>query len=115
MTKETEMEGKSMRVIVAIDGSEPAGLAVDLVAEVAWPAGTEILMTEAVESEAGLFGGPWPALAMVQCDRIEAQVRDQAQWTVDVASVLRRSQVKECPSRHANGATRPSRWSLSLV
>ena len=48
-----------MRVLVAIDGSERAGVAVDLVADVAWPAGTEILVAEAVESGAGLFGGPW--------------------------------------------------------
>ena len=29
-----------MRVLVAIDGSEPASLAVELVAEAAWPAGS---------------------------------------------------------------------------
>ena len=56
---ETGMEGGSMRVLVAIDGSEPAGLAVELVADAAWPAGTEILVAEAVESGAALFGGPW--------------------------------------------------------
>ena len=67
-----------MRVLVAIDGSEPAGLAVDLVADAAWPAGTEILVAEAVESGAGLFGGPWPALAMVQADTLEAELRAEA-------------------------------------
>jgi nucleotide-binding universal stress UspA family protein len=87
MTKETEMEGKSMRVIVAIDGSEPAGMAVDLVANIAWPAGTEILMTEAIETGPALFGGPWPAVAMIQSDRIEAEIRDQAQRTVHEAKV----------------------------
>ena len=35
-----------MRVLVAIDGS---GLAVDFVADAAWPAGTEILVAEAIE------------------------------------------------------------------
>ena len=64
-----------MRVLVAIDGSEQAGVAVDLVANVAWPAGTEILVAEAVESGAGLFGGPWPAPAMVQADTLEAELR----------------------------------------
>ena len=64
-----------MRVLVAIDGSEPAGIAVDLVAEAAWPAGTEILVAEAVESGAGLFGGPWPEIAMVQADTLEAELR----------------------------------------
>ena len=72
-----------MRVLVAIDGSEPAGIAVDLVAEAAWSAGTEILVAEAVESGAGLFGGPWPALAMVQADSLEAKLRAEAKRTVE--------------------------------
>jgi nucleotide-binding universal stress UspA family protein len=74
-----------MRVLVAIDGSGPAGLGVDLVADVAWPAGTEILVAEAVETGAGLFGGPWPALAMVQADRIEAEIQAAADRTVHQA------------------------------
>jgi nucleotide-binding universal stress UspA family protein len=74
-----------MRILVAIDGSEAAGLAVDLVAEVAWPAGTELLVAQAVETGAGLFGGPWPALAMVQTERIEAEVRAEAHRTVHEA------------------------------
>ena len=74
-----------MRVLVAIDGSDPAGVAVDLVADVAWPAATEILVAEAVESGAALFGGPWPALAMVQADRLEAEIRSQADRAVEEA------------------------------
>jgi nucleotide-binding universal stress UspA family protein len=85
MTPETNREGKTMRVLVAIDGSVPAGLAVDLVADVAWPAGSEILVAEAVESGAGLFGGPWPALAVIQADRIEDEIRAVAQRTVEEA------------------------------
>ena len=76
------MDSGSMRVLVAIDGSEPAALGVDLVANVAWPGGTEILVAEAVETGAGLFGGPWPALANVQADRIEAEIRAEAERTV---------------------------------
>lgn len=72
-----------MRVLVAVDGSDPAGVAVDLVADVAWPAGTGILVAEAVESGAGLFGGPWPAIAMVQADSLEAEIRAQANRAVD--------------------------------
>lgn len=74
-----------MRVLVAIDGSVPSALAVDLVANVAWPAGTEILVAEAVESGAGLFGGPWPALAMVQADSLEAEIRAEADRNVHEA------------------------------
>jgi nucleotide-binding universal stress UspA family protein len=79
------MNNRGMRVLVAVDGSEPAGLAVDLVAGVAWPEGSEILVAQAVEMGAFLFGGPWPALAVVQTDRIEAEIRDQAQRTVHEA------------------------------
>jgi nucleotide-binding universal stress UspA family protein len=79
------MDNSPMNVLLAIDGSEAAGLAVDLVADVSWPAGTDILVAEAIETGAGLFGGPWPALAMVQTDRIEAEIRDQAHQTVHEA------------------------------
>ena len=41
-------------VLLAIDGSEPANLGVDLVAEIDWPAGTEIVVAEAVETGAGI-------------------------------------------------------------
>jgi nucleotide-binding universal stress UspA family protein len=76
------MDERALRVLVAIDGSEPAGLAVDFVADVAWPPGTDILVAQAVETGAGLFGGPWPALAMIETDRIEADIRAEAQRTV---------------------------------
>jgi nucleotide-binding universal stress UspA family protein len=79
------MNNGGMRVLVAVDGSELAGLAVDLVADLAWPKGSEILVAQAVETGAGLFGGPWPALAMVQTDRIEAEIRDLAKRTVHEA------------------------------
>jgi len=62
MTTEKVTRGESMRVLVAIDGSVPARLAVDLVSDISWPAGTEILVAEAVETGAGLFGGPWAAM-----------------------------------------------------
>jgi nucleotide-binding universal stress UspA family protein len=76
--EEMDVENSRMRVLLAIDGSEPAGVAVDLVANVAWPPGSAILVAQAVETGAGLFGGPWPALAMVQTDRIEAEIRAEA-------------------------------------
>lgn len=79
------MDSRSMRVLVAIDGSEPATLGVDLVANVVWPAGTEILVAEAVETGAGLFGGPWPTLALLQEDQIEAAIRGEAERTLDQA------------------------------
>lgn len=86
MTKtEEDMKGDTMRVLVAIDGSVPAGLAVDLLSDVAWPAGSEILVAESVETGAGLFGGPWPALALAQADRLEEEIRTEAERIVDEA------------------------------
>jgi nucleotide-binding universal stress UspA family protein len=78
-------EGKTMRVLVAIDGSAPAGLAVELATNIGWPAGSEILVAEAIESETALFGGPLPALAVDHADRIEGEMRAAAQRTVDEA------------------------------
>ena len=74
-----ETGGTPMRVLVATDGSEAAGVAIDLVAHVAWPTGTEILVVDVVESGAALFGGPWPALAIVEADRIETDIRAEAE------------------------------------
>jgi nucleotide-binding universal stress UspA family protein len=75
----------AMRLLVAIDGSGHASTALDLVAGITWPDGTEILVAEAVESGGGLFGGPMPAIAMLQSDDLEGEVRALAQETVDRA------------------------------
>ena len=74
-----------MRILVAIDGSDSASLAVDLVADVAWPGGTTIRVVEAIETGAALFGGPWPTLALVQADELEARLRLGANATVQEA------------------------------
>lgn len=67
-----------MRVLVAIDGSAAASVAVDLVCGITWPSGTEIVVAEAVQSDEGLYGGPWPALAMLEVSRLEAEIRSTA-------------------------------------
>jgi nucleotide-binding universal stress UspA family protein len=77
-----------MRVLLAIDGSAPASIAVDLVGRIDWPAGTEIVVAEAGESGEGLYGGPWPSLAMVEAGRLEAEVLAKAE--VDVREVCGR-------------------------
>lgn len=74
-----------MRALVATDGSPSAGTAVDLVADIEWPAGTTIRVVEAIEAGAALFGGPWPAVAMVQADALEAELRHAARETVEKA------------------------------
>ena len=75
----------ALRVLVAIDGSAGASVALDVVAGMAWPEGTEILVVESVESGGGLFGGPMPAIAMLQSDDLEEVVRALARETVDRA------------------------------
>jgi nucleotide-binding universal stress UspA family protein len=80
------MMSSAMRVLVAIDGSVPAAQAVDLVAAVGWPAGTTIRVVEAVETGAELFGDPWPALALIQSEELEAQLRLEADTTVREAA-----------------------------
>ena len=74
-----------MRVLMATDGSPSAGIAADLVAGIAWPEGSTVRVVEAIETGAGLFGGPWPAVAFVQADALEAELRQTAQGVVDQA------------------------------
>lgn len=85
-TEEAEEERSTMRVLVAVDGSAFAGLGVDLVADAAWPPGTHVVVAQAVETGVGLFGGPAPAVAMIQTDRIEAAIKAEARRTVHEAA-----------------------------
>lgn len=71
-----------MHVLVAIDGSEPAGTAVDLVTNIAWPDQTTIRVVEAVETGTDLFGGSWPDFEVIDIATIEADVRAQAERNV---------------------------------
>lgn len=73
------------RVLVAIDGSAPSDAAVDLVAALDWPAGTAIRVVEAIDIGPGLFGGPWPALALTQSDELEISLLTEARREVDDA------------------------------
>lgn len=74
-----------MRVLVATDGSPSAGLAVDLVAGISWPEGSSVRVVDAIDTGVAVFGGPWPAVAFVQADRIEAELRQAASNTVEEA------------------------------
>jgi nucleotide-binding universal stress UspA family protein len=75
-----------MRILVAIDGSESASMAVELVSNLDWPEGTTIQLVEAVESGVELFGGPWPAVGLIDADRLEADLREQAERTLAEAA-----------------------------
>jgi nucleotide-binding universal stress UspA family protein len=75
-----------MRLLLAIDGSAPSARAVDLVCGVPWPDGTEIVVAQAVEAGEGLYGGLWPAVAMVELGKLEAEVRSAADQDVAEAA-----------------------------
>jgi nucleotide-binding universal stress UspA family protein len=75
-----------MRVLLAIDGSPAASCAVELVSCIHWPAGTAIVVAEAIQSGEGLYGGPWPALAMLEAGRLEAEIHSTAEQDVTYAA-----------------------------
>jgi nucleotide-binding universal stress UspA family protein len=76
------MEGDAMRVLIAIDGSDNAATALDLVAGIAWPEGSVVRVVEAVDPGASSLGGPWPTFALLDADRVEADIRAFAERNV---------------------------------
>ena len=89
MTEPRSAGGGPMRVLLAVDGSEPSGLAVDLVADATWPDGTGIDVLQVVDLASLVYGGPWPAVPAIAPDRIEADFREEAARTVrDTAARL---------------------------
>lgn len=84
-----------MQILVAIDGSEAAGLAVDLVGNIAWPAGTQILVVKAFATAAAHFDGPWPGIDPIKADQIDEAIRVEVERTVrDARDRLARPGVK---------------------
>jgi nucleotide-binding universal stress UspA family protein len=75
-----------MRVLVAIDGSECAGVAIDLVGGLHWPTGTVIRVVETVPSGAAVFGGPWPPIAPIDTSSIDRGIREQATRDLQAAA-----------------------------
>ena len=67
-----------MRVLVASDGSKCAGVAVELVAALEWPADTVIEVVQAVPSGTAVFGGPWPPMSSLDTSTIDRSIREQA-------------------------------------
>ena len=75
-----------MRVLVAIDGSECAGVAIDLVSGLSWPMGTVIRVVEVVPSGSAVFGGPWPPVAPLDTSAIDRSIREQATRDLQAAA-----------------------------
>lgn len=75
-----------MRVLVATDGSECAGVAIDLVAGLGWPEDTVVHAVEVVPSGVAVFGGPWPPMAPVDTSAIDVDLREQAGRNLQAAA-----------------------------
>lgn len=70
-----------MRVLLAIDGSQSADRARDLVAALPWPRDSHIRIVAVLEQRAQLYGAPWIAVTPTDADQLE----EQAIYTVDTA------------------------------
>jgi nucleotide-binding universal stress UspA family protein len=75
-----------MRVLVASDGSPTASGAIDLVDGIDWPPGTTIRALYVTPTRSAVFGGPWPAAALVQADDLEAQLRRYGERVIHAAA-----------------------------
>jgi nucleotide-binding universal stress UspA family protein len=74
-----------MRILLALDGSEPAGRARDLVDGIQWPAGTVIHVTAALERGGDLVGMPGSAGGQRDPRAIETSTVRRLQDTIDGA------------------------------
>lgn len=74
-----------MRILVAVDGSAPAAIGVDLVAGLKLPEGSAVRVVEAVESGVWLLGGPWVTLPPDQAQELEEEILREAEKTVEEA------------------------------
>jgi len=73
------MERNAMRVLVGIDGSAAADVAVGLVSRIAWPPETEVVVVEAFEPSSGLLSAPWAELALIEAEGLEDQIKAEAE------------------------------------
>jgi len=64
-----------VHIVLALDGSEPATRARDLVAGIAWPPGTTIRVVAALEPGAELAALPWPGIDTGNLETLEQAAR----------------------------------------
>ena len=102
-----------MRILVATDGSESAGIAIDLVAAVAWPAGSTIHAVQAVPAGPLVFGGPWPPMLPGDTALVDEEIREHAEQNLAEARV--RLAASGCPVETSSAAGRAADVILSLA
>ena len=74
-----------LRILVGIDGSPAADVAVELVATRTWPEGSHVVIAEAIEIPEVISAVPGTPLAFVDVADIESEIRAQAGRTVETA------------------------------
>ena len=75
-----------MRVLLALDGSEPSDRARQLVHNLQWPPGTSIRLISVVADRLTMFGGPWTELMPATAPEIETAVLEQQRQVLDTAA-----------------------------
>jgi nucleotide-binding universal stress UspA family protein len=74
-----------IRILVGIDGSPAADVAVELVATRSWPDGSHVVIAEAIEITGVISAVPGTPLAFVDVADIESDIRAAAGRTVEAA------------------------------
>jgi nucleotide-binding universal stress UspA family protein len=74
-----------MRVLLAIDGSQSADRARDLVATLPWPRDSHIRIVAVLDQRAQLYGAPWIAVTPSNVDELEQQEIYTIETALDAA------------------------------
>ena len=74
-----------MRVLLAVDGSQSADRARDLVAALPWPRDSLIRIVAVLDQRGELYGAPWIAKVAPDADRVESQEAYTIETALDAA------------------------------
>jgi nucleotide-binding universal stress UspA family protein len=77
-----------MRVLLATDGSRSADRARDLVAHLAWPAGTTIRVVAGLEASTDLIAAPWIVPSKDEVDQLEARRLEHVNGVLDTSEAI---------------------------
>jgi nucleotide-binding universal stress UspA family protein len=81
-----------MRILIAIDGSQPSELGRDLAADIRWSDGSSLRVMAALDIGGALFGAPWYAVAPANVDELEERYLQELREVVaDAAGRLARA------------------------
>jgi nucleotide-binding universal stress UspA family protein len=92
-----------MRVLVGIDGSDGANVAVDLVSSLAWPPGSSVRVLAVLPDVASALGAPWAPAIPPELQRIEDELLTASEEAVDTARDRLRAVGASCEGRVARG------------